>query len=93
VIVDDFDLVRIAVSPFKTDSPLVIYADAPKPFPVASERLQPISRRRIEILNPRSPVNLAQFTECNPLKRLKSPTVTVPEDLFGFSVCERPDHA
>jgi len=49
VIVDNFYLVRVAISPHKTDSPLVIHADAVLPGAVSVQSMKPIAGRRPQI--------------------------------------------
>src|SRR5262245_12295585 len=51
VVVDDLHILGTIV-PAKTDSPLVIDADAVLAHPVAPEGLEPISRRTSQILQP-----------------------------------------
>jgi hypothetical protein len=57
VIVDDFHIVGAVVVPNKTDSPLVVDADAVLSQPIARERFESIaggirkSSRRLEIAN------------------------------------------
>jgi hypothetical protein len=50
VIIDDLDLARVAIMPYKTDSPLVVDSNAVPASPIAGELLEPVSRRNPEIL-------------------------------------------
>ncbi len=43
VIVDDFDVMRVSVLPFETDSVLIIDADTELALPIARKRFQPVS--------------------------------------------------
>jgi hypothetical protein len=45
VAIRDFDVIGIAVPPFKTDSPLIVYPDTPLAFTVAGKLFESISRR------------------------------------------------
>jgi hypothetical protein len=42
VVIDDFDLVRMSISPFKADSPLVVDADGVLSASISRQCLQPI---------------------------------------------------
>ena len=46
VIIDDFHIIAMAITPNKTDSPLIIDTNRVLPFPTASQCFQLISRRR-----------------------------------------------
>jgi hypothetical protein len=45
MIIHNFDVVSIAISPFKADPPLVVYADAVLTSPAAGQFLKTIGRR------------------------------------------------
>jgi hypothetical protein len=92
VVVDNFDLPGIAISPFKTDSPLVIDTDAPLAFAVAFQRFQPVSRRGAKLFNLNYPVDLAQFPKSNSLKSRILPAMAMLKNLLGFLVGEGADH-
>jgi hypothetical protein len=61
VIVDDFDIVAMALTPDKTDSPLIIDPNRVLPFPIASQCFQLISRRRSQNAQLRRSVNWSNF--------------------------------
>jgi len=42
VIIDDFHLFGIAITPFKTNTPLIVNANAPLPFTFPLQSLKPI---------------------------------------------------
>jgi len=93
VVIDNFDLVGIAIAPSKTDSVLIVDPQAPLARPVAPELLQHIPGRLVELLNRRDRVNLSQLPKSYPLKCRKSPAVPVVKNLLGFFVDKRTDHA
>jgi hypothetical protein len=93
VVIDNFDLIGIAIAPSKTDSVLIVDPQAPLARPLAPELFQHISGRLVEFLNRRYRVNLPQLPKSYPLKCRKSPAVPVVEDLLGFFVGKRTDHA
>lgn len=45
MVVDDLDIVRIAVLPPKTNTPLIIDANAPLANPIAGELFKPVPGR------------------------------------------------
>jgi hypothetical protein len=54
VIVDDFDIVAMALTPDKTDSPLIIDPNRVLPFPIASQCFQLGHARAVRELHPTS---------------------------------------
>jgi hypothetical protein len=67
VIVDDFDVVRIAFAPPKADAPLVVHTDAELARPGTAELLEPVARRHPEVLENHRGVELAEAPERDPL--------------------------
>jgi hypothetical protein len=51
VVIDDFDIAGSFLSPNKTDSELIVNADAVLTFSVSPERLEPVASNGSEILN------------------------------------------
>jgi len=49
VVVDELNLMGVAVRPLKHDSPLIVYANTMKVLPVSPQRFETVSRRRPEI--------------------------------------------
>jgi hypothetical protein len=52
MVIDNFNVVRIAITPDEAQPPLVIDADAVLSGPVPGQRLQVVGRRLPEILQP-----------------------------------------
>jgi hypothetical protein len=50
VVVDDFYVVGVAVTPSETDTPLVVDPDAVLAFAIAFEGFEPIGRRYAQII-------------------------------------------
>jgi hypothetical protein len=50
VVVDDFDLMRMSISPGKTNPPLIIDAKRMLALPVLRQRLEPIAGRHSKII-------------------------------------------
>jgi hypothetical protein len=61
VIIGDFDFVGISVLPPETDSVLIVDPDAVLSGPVASETLQAVSGRYLELPEVANPVQLRQL--------------------------------
>jgi hypothetical protein len=49
VVVDDFDVKGVIVSPSKADPPLLIDPNTVLPAPIALELLEPLTRRHLQI--------------------------------------------
>jgi hypothetical protein len=50
MIVDNLDIVRIAIVPTKTDPPLLVYANAVLPPAVSLQVLQSVTGRTVQIV-------------------------------------------
>jgi hypothetical protein len=72
VVIDDLNVVRIAVPPHKTDTPLVIDPDAVRPGAIALEHFQLIARRHAKILQPPCLMQVQKFPARGPFNRLKA---------------------
>lgn len=84
MIVDDFHMVAMAVTPDKTDSPLIIDPNRVLPFPVASQCFQLISRRRSQNAQLSHGVKLEQFPQSDPLDGTKPSAMMIVEKLLSF---------
>jgi hypothetical protein len=51
VIVNNLDVVRVAVAPPKADTPLVVDANPMLALPVAAQRFEPVARRDAQVLD------------------------------------------
>jgi len=67
MVIGDFDPIRVAIRPRKTDSPLVVDADAVLPFPVAPEALQPVSRRHPKVFEVTGIIQYSQLATADAL--------------------------
>lgn len=92
MVVDNFDFVRIAVPPFKTYSPLIVYPDAPLARSISSQLLQAIARRLVQQLNPVHIPDLPQLSKRNSLDRCKLATMNAVEDAFCFFIRKGLNH-
>lgn len=71
MIIYDFDIVRIAITPYKADAPLVVDANAVLPCPITPKRLKTVARRRCQITEFSRDIQLAQLSLCHSLKPSK----------------------
>src|SRR5688572_10706009 len=94
VIIDDFNTLGIPVfSPFKTNPPLLVDANAVLPFSVALQQLQSIGRRRFQIIQ--APCSM-QVLELAPRRLLNVMRQRMrpysPENLLGFPASKARNH-
>ncbi len=68
MIIYDFNIVGVIVSPVETDPPLVIDSNGILPTPIPFELFQPIGRRHPQILQARCAIEHAQLTQCDSLE-------------------------
>src|SRR5690606_13087556 len=93
VVVDDPDVVRIAIMPAKAHAPLVVDPDAVPAPEVALQSLQAVRRRNPQVLQTRGVVEHAQLPPGDPLDRPRqTPRGDAGPNPFRFPVGEIPDH-
>jgi len=63
VIIDDLDVVRIAVEPAEADPPLVIHPDAVLPTAIAFQSLQMVAGGNFQIVEPLGSVHLNELAQ------------------------------
>ena len=92
MIVDDFYIVRIPVSPTKADSPLVVDAYAVLTFPVAAELLETIRWWNTKVIECISRIQNQELPQRNALKGPELAGVPPLEDFFRLLAAESLDH-
>lgn len=93
MVVNDFYTLRMALSPFEADSPLVIYTDAVLSLSPACKTLQSIRRRHTQVLYIRTAIQHPQLSERDVLYVLWEPAgVLAVEDLLGLFIPKTPYH-
>jgi hypothetical protein len=92
VIIHDFHVVGIAITPNKADVPLVVDADAVPPFSIASQSFQAIPWRRPQITELGGNIQLPQLTLGHALEGPKAFDSLPGMKLFGLRRPERLDH-
>jgi hypothetical protein len=63
VVIHNLDVARIAVSPAKTDPPLLVYTYAPLAFAIAPKRFEVIARRVPQVGHGQCSIQLAQLAK------------------------------
>jgi hypothetical protein len=74
VVVDDLDLMRVAVPPLETDPPLVVDPNAVLPHPLPRELLEPIPGRYSKIVEGLSGIGHYEFSQSHSLQTSRKPT-------------------
>jgi hypothetical protein len=92
VVVDDLDVMGVAVAPDKADSESVVNPDAVLTPPVAAQRVQPVSGKDCQIPEIMGRVQLAQSPLSDAGDCLKAAGRSPVEQPLGFFRPERPDH-
>jgi hypothetical protein len=72
MVVHGIDLKGVPVLPAKADSPLVVDADAPLTFPVASQFLQSVAWRCSQVGDACRSIKHPKLTESNSLERTET---------------------
>jgi hypothetical protein len=94
VVIDDLNSIRIAIAPDKADTPLIIYPDTVLSLSRPFQRLKPVGRWHLEVIQLPCVVQHSEFSAGNNLDihGELSRNSTFP-DLSVFLVLELPDHA
>jgi len=93
VVINDFDFIRIAFSPYKTDAPALVYADAVLSTSVANKLLKTISRWNAQVIEDSGHIEDFELSTSVSLNLWRQLARELPgEDLFSLLVCETIDH-
>lgn len=92
MVIDDFNLVSVSLSPHKADTPLVIDPNAVLALPVATKRFKPVARRDGQVTELRRGIKLGQLPLRDPLEGPKAFHPLPPVEAFGILRTEGPDH-
>jgi hypothetical protein len=93
MIIDDFDVIRLAVAPDKTQPPLIVNADAVLAEPITLQRLQVIAGRYTQKIQCSGGMQLHQLSQCDAFKRLEPLYALTLEQGLGIGALKRLDHA
>jgi hypothetical protein len=87
VVIDNFDFIRVTLTPGETYSPLIVDPNAPLPGPIPSKFLEPVRRRNGKVFESRRSIEHAQLSESDALQiRRQPPRALQVEELLGFAI-------
>ena len=92
MIVDDFDLKRIAVAPSETNSPLLIDADRMLPPAIARQCFEAVSRRHTQILQTHNGVEHQKLSPRLTFDRLHSTNGLIAKQSLCIAIGKTLDH-
>jgi hypothetical protein len=92
VVVDDFNVISSILLPYKTNSELIVDADAVLSTPVSSQRFQHISRRLAEIVKTGGSIHPVEFRPGYAFDIAPSPAGSHLSEFRSVVVLETPDH-
>jgi len=94
MIINDFDLVCVALFPKEADSPLIVYSNAVLPGSAALESFQMVSWRHPQIIQRLRSRELNKFAEGNALDAIGNPSRSIATpNLFRFFTAEALNHS
>src|ERR1017187_5052181 len=91
MVIYDFNVMRIALTPGKADAPSVVDSNAVRPRTVAFQQLQLVPRRHAKILQPQCPMQVQKLPPRRPFDGLESPNPAVLKERRGVWALERSD--
>ena len=92
MIIDNLDVLRGALSPDETNSPLIIDSDALLPFPVAAQGLEPVSRNSGDVFQVFCVVEQPQLSARDLGNVAEPPVALAVEQLLSVPAAEGADH-
>ena len=93
VVVDDFNLLGAFLGPYKADPILIVDPDGMLSGAVLLQRMQPVARRNLQIIQRRSAVKIAEFASCSRKDIHRKPfQAHAVKYGFRFRIPERPNH-
>lgn len=93
MVVDDLDVVCIAVVPAEADAPLVVDPDTVLAFSIASKRFEAVPRRCSQVVELPRAVQEEQLAAGDPFERTKSTYIAIIEQSLRVLRSKRPDHS
>jgi hypothetical protein len=94
VVVDQLDIFGASVSPFETDPPLLVDADAVQAGAVSFQFLESIAWRDLQVAEQLGSVENQELPEGNPLGSVVELAGSLPlPDPLGLPISERSDHS
>jgi hypothetical protein len=93
MVIADLNVTCVAINEPKADPPLVVYRYRVLPFSVALERMKPVARRRLQIVQPHGQVQVLELSG-RPFSDIwrKPFGLAISEELLSSAIRERFDH-
>jgi hypothetical protein len=91
VVIDDLYIVGVGTGPAKAQTKLIVHANAPETGSITFQSLEPVRRRRPQILDAASQIQLLELSQCRPLDVRKSTNGTKLEKRLRVSTFEGSD--
>jgi len=93
MVINNFDIISMAVLPVEAYPPLIVDPDAPLAFSLADKLFQPVSRRYAKKFQSCRAVDLSQFTKGHSMYvHQQSGSQCAPEDLSRILAAKSLDH-
>jgi len=92
MIINELDVIAVAIVPAEAESPLVIDSDGMLPLPVSMQRFELVSGRGREHAQLRGRVHLQRLPQRDSLEGVESPGMLVAKQLLGLLRGEALDH-
>ena len=84
MVIDDLNVMGIAVKPDEADAPLVIDTNAIRPRAIAFQQFKLVSGRHAKIPQPQCPMQVQKLPPRRPFDELKSPNYLVLKQRSGL---------
>jgi len=94
MIVGDFHLKSVAVLPAETDSPLLIYTNTARTFPITAKPLKAIARRYAQVVERGRRIQHEQLSQRRPLNGSRDSLYWLPpKEPFRLLIGKGADHS
>jgi hypothetical protein len=93
VVVHDLHIISVPIVPNEADAILIVDPDAVLSPAVARERLEPITRKRPQVAELSSGVQLLQLPLSDSRHLLQPSAELASEQRLGLGILERPNHS
>jgi hypothetical protein len=92
VVIDDFDVIRSILLPYKANAELIVDANAVLPFPFSLQRFEHIPRRFAEIVKPGGRIHPVELSPSYGFNGAPSPVCAQLGQFRRVAVLETSDH-
>jgi hypothetical protein len=88
VVINNFNIVSIAVNPFEADTPLVIDPDAVLAFTASAQSFKPVAWRHKQVLKRFGSMEIIKLTPCRSFKGFETPYKPIIKECFSVLILE-----